>query len=57
METKKRKNKTALQIYLPDVVFNALKEIAEEQDTTMTRYTLRALLMRMNMERKDKLKI
>lgn len=57
METNKRKNQKALYIYIPEMLFHELKDICEKQDTTMTRYVMKSLIARMNMERKEKLKI
>lgn len=57
METNKRKNQKALHIYIPEMLFNELKIICEQKDTTMTRYVMKSLIARMNMERKEKLKI
>lgn len=57
METKKRKNQKSLMIYMPDWLHHQLKELCHQQDTTLTKYVLRSLVMRMNMELKEKIKL
>ena len=56
METKKRKNQKALMMYMPEALHDQLKELCNQQDTTITKYVLRSLVMRMNMELKEKIK-
>jgi hypothetical protein len=57
METKKRKNQTAFTMYMPDVLHSELKQICEKQDTTMKRYILKSIITRLNMEKKQALKV
>lgn len=44
-------------MYMPERLFCELKDICEKQETTMTNYVMKSLITRMNMERKEKLKI
>ena len=57
METKKRKNQKPIMMYIPESLFYELKSICDKQDTTMTRYVMKSIITRMNMEREERLKI
>lgn len=56
MENKKRPNRKQFMIYLPDFIYNELKEICHKKDMTMTKYVVRALVTRMNMEREQNIR-
>lgn len=57
METKKRKNQKAFMMYLPDVIFHELKDICDKQGIPMKRYILKSVITRLNMEKKEPLRI
>ncbi len=57
MKTNNRKNQKPFMLYMPDVLFHELKDICKKQNSTMKKYVLKALITRMNMERKENSKI
>jgi len=52
-----RNLKKAIMFYVPDFLYEEIKKHSKEQDSTITKYVSRAIVMRLNMEKENKDKI
>jgi hypothetical protein len=53
----KRKEQKGFMFYMPMYLYEDLKNHCHEQDQTMTKYILRSIVARLNMEKEHKDKI
>jgi len=51
-----RKNQSRLFIYIPTELYDTLKEHCKDRSMTMTKYVMNSLVMRLNMEMKQRVK-
>ena len=58
MDYKKyRKDQKPFTMYMPELLYKEIKSISTTQDVTMTKYILKAIVTRMNLEREEPLKM
>ena len=57
MKTSKRKNKTSLHLYVPDFLYEELRNISSKQQTTITKYVLKSIVARMNLENNTSIEV
>lgn len=52
----KRKDQKAFMLYMPINIYEELKKSCHDQDMTMSKYVIRSIVCRMNLERKERIK-
>jgi len=52
-----RKNQKPFMIYMPTEFYEEFKKHCKDQDIPMSKYVLRSLVMRMNLERQESKRI
>lgn len=53
----KRRNQKSIMFYAPDFIYDAVKDMARKQGSTITSYILRALVHKINLEKPHNEKI